>query len=247
MNDYDEFDVTAIGNAIVDVIAQADDVVAGRAQPAEGRDEPDRRRDGRESSTASWAPGKEASGGSAETPLRASRRSAARPHTRQGRGRPARQGLHARHPRGWRHLRHRAAGRRAADGTQPDLRDARRAADHADLPRRLHARWVPRTSTWTTPQHRQGGLPGGLPLGSIRAPRRRCSPRQSRRKEAGVKVSLTLSDAFCVGRFRDEFLELAEKTWTSCSPTRARSCRCTRPTTSIRRCSRSEITARLPR
>lgn len=30
-------------------------------------------------------------------------------------------------------------------------------------------------------------------------------------KDAGVKVSLTLSDAFCVGRFRDEFLDLAEK------------------------------------
>jgi sugar/nucleoside kinase (ribokinase family) len=29
--------------------------------------------------------------------------------------------------------------------------------------------------------------------------------------EAGVKVSLTLSDAFCVARFRDEFLDLAEK------------------------------------
>jgi sugar/nucleoside kinase (ribokinase family) len=30
-------------------------------------------------------------------------------------------------------------------------------------------------------------------------------------KENGVKVSLTLSDAFCVARFRDEFLDLAEK------------------------------------
>jgi sugar/nucleoside kinase (ribokinase family) len=29
--------------------------------------------------------------------------------------------------------------------------------------------------------------------------------------DAGVKVSLTLSDSFCVGRFRDEFLELAEQ------------------------------------
>jgi len=29
-------------------------------------------------------------------------------------------------------------------------------------------------------------------------------------QEAGVKVSLTLSDAFCVGRFRDEFLELLD-------------------------------------
>src|SRR5215510_10113127 len=32
-----------------------------------------------------------------------------------------------------------------------------------------------------------------------------------RAHEAGVKVSLTLSDSFCVARFRDEFLELAEK------------------------------------
>jgi sugar/nucleoside kinase (ribokinase family) len=31
-----------------------------------------------------------------------------------------------------------------------------------------------------------------------------------RARAAGVKVSLTLSDAFCVARFRDEFLELAE-------------------------------------
>ena len=30
-------------------------------------------------------------------------------------------------------------------------------------------------------------------------------------QESGVKVSLTLSDSFCVARFRDEFLELAEK------------------------------------
>jgi sugar/nucleoside kinase (ribokinase family) len=30
-------------------------------------------------------------------------------------------------------------------------------------------------------------------------------------KDSGVKVSLTLSDAFCVNRFRDEFLDLAEK------------------------------------
>jgi sugar/nucleoside kinase (ribokinase family) len=29
--------------------------------------------------------------------------------------------------------------------------------------------------------------------------------------ESGIKVSLTLSDSFCVARFRDEFLELAEK------------------------------------
>jgi sugar/nucleoside kinase (ribokinase family) len=32
-----------------------------------------------------------------------------------------------------------------------------------------------------------------------------------RAQSEGVKVSLTLSDAFCVARFRDEFLELAER------------------------------------
>jgi sugar/nucleoside kinase (ribokinase family) len=32
-----------------------------------------------------------------------------------------------------------------------------------------------------------------------------------RAREAGVKVSLTLSDAFCVARFRDEFLELTRE------------------------------------
>ena len=32
-----------------------------------------------------------------------------------------------------------------------------------------------------------------------------------RAQESGVKVSFTLSDAFCVDRFRDEFLDLAEK------------------------------------
>jgi sugar/nucleoside kinase (ribokinase family) len=30
-------------------------------------------------------------------------------------------------------------------------------------------------------------------------------------QKSGVKVSLTLSDSFCVGRFREEFLELAEQ------------------------------------
>ena len=43
-----KFDVTAIGNAIVDVIAKADDALLVAAQPAQGRHVADRRRDGRE-------------------------------------------------------------------------------------------------------------------------------------------------------------------------------------------------------
>jgi sugar/nucleoside kinase (ribokinase family) len=44
-------------------------------------------------------------------------------------------------------------------------------------------------------------------------PRAKAAMREAalKAKDEGVKVSLTLSDAFCVGRFRDEFLELAEK------------------------------------
>ena len=44
-------------------------------------------------------------------------------------------------------------------------------------------------------------------------PRAKAAMREAalKAKDKGVKVSLTLSDAFCVGRFRDEFLELAEK------------------------------------
>lgn len=43
-------------------------------------------------------------------------------------------------------------------------------------------------------------------------PRAKAAMREAAIKahEAGVKVSLTLSDAFCVARFRDEFLDLAE-------------------------------------
>jgi sugar/nucleoside kinase (ribokinase family) len=44
-------------------------------------------------------------------------------------------------------------------------------------------------------------------------PRAKAAMREAalKAKDGGVKVSLTLSDAFCVARFRDEFLELAEK------------------------------------
>jgi sugar/nucleoside kinase (ribokinase family) len=44
-------------------------------------------------------------------------------------------------------------------------------------------------------------------------PRAKAAMREAalKAKDEGVKVSLTLSDAFCVARFRDEFLELAEE------------------------------------
>ena len=48
--------------------------------------------------------------------------------------------------------------------------------------------------------------------------------------DAGRQVALTLSDAFCVDRYRDEFLDLMRKgTVDLCSPTRPNCIRCTRP------------------
>ena len=157
-------------------------------------------------------PGNEASGGSAAQHHRRHRR-ARRPDRlhRQGGGRSARRRVHARHPRRRRHLRH---ARRLIGGLPTarclDLRHARRAADDADVPRRDDA---------ARSRGRQHGLHHRRPRwctskatsGISRAPRRRCATPRSRRSKAGVKVALTLSDSFCVGRFRDEFLELVEK------------------------------------
>ena len=55
----------------------------------------------------------------------------------------------------------------------------------------------------------EGGLHGGLPLGPA-AREGGHARRGDEGQGAGAKVSLTLSDAFCVARFRDEFLDLAE-------------------------------------
>ena len=66
-------------------------------------------------------------------------------------------------------------------------------------------------------------------------------------KRAGVKVALTLSDSFCVADSATSSWTWPSTTSTSCSPTRARSCRSTRWTTSTRRCRRCAATARSPR
>ena len=159
------FDVTAIGNAIVDVIAQADDsLLAEHNLPKGAMNLIDAAT--AEKLYAIMGPGKEASGGSAGNTIAgiAALGGKTRLH-RQGRGRPARRGVHARHPRGGRHLRHHAAGRRPADGAQPDLRHAGRAAHDADVPRCDHAA---RTRGRQHGLHHlvEGGVSRGLSLGS---------------------------------------------------------------------------------
>ncbi len=65
-------------------------------------------------------------------------------------------------------------------------------------------------------------------------------------RPAGGKVAFTLSDSFCVDRHRAEFLDLAENRSTSSSPTSRRSARSTRWTTSRRPPGGWPVTARSP-
>ena len=153
-------------------------------------------------------PAIEISGGSARQHHRGRRElRRARGLRRQGQGRRARPRLRARHPRRRRRLRHAAGVRRALDRALLHPGDAGRRAHHEHLSRR-----------------RAGPAPD-------RRRRRRRSPaaaitylegylwdpphaKEAFRKAAkiahgaGRKVALTLSDAFCVDRYRDEFLNL---------------------------------------
>ena len=61
--------------------------------------------------------------------------------------------------------------------------------------------------------------------------------------QARKQLALTLSDGFCVDRWRGEFRELIEAGSTSCSPTRPRSPASTRSPISTRRCRRSAATS----
>ena len=95
----------------------------------------------------------------------------------------------------------------AGDRPLPDLRDARRPAHHEHLSGRLSGAGARRTST-TPPSRARRFSTWKAICGTRRAPRRPfCAPPRSRRAN-GRKVALTLSDAFCVGRYRDEFLSL---------------------------------------
>ena len=90
----------------------------------------------------------------------------------------------------------------------PDHRHARRAAHDEHVPRRVGPARARRRRPRARGE-RAGALPRGLPLG--RARRQGRVPRAARpAHDAGNRVAFTLSDAFCVDRHRDEFLELVE-------------------------------------
>jgi sugar/nucleoside kinase (ribokinase family) len=203
------FDVTAIGNAIVDVIAQADDsLLAAHSLPKGAMNLIDA--DMAEKLYGIMGPGKEASGGSAGNTIA---------------------GIAA--------LGGKAAyiGKVAADQLGKIFtHDIRAVGVTYDTPPLTSGLPTARSLIFVTPDAQRtmqtflGACtqlgPEDVNMDYIEAskvvymegylwdlPRAKQAMLDAalKAKEAGVKVSLTLSDSFCVGRFRDEFLELAEK------------------------------------
>ncbi len=204
-----KFDVTAIGNAIVDVIAQADDaLLVSHNLPKGAMNLIDA--DMAEKLYSIMGPGKEASGGSAGNTIAGIAMLG---------GKTAYIGKVADDQLG-KIFTHdiRAAGvtydTRPLVGGLPTARslifvtpDAQRTMqtflgactqlgpedvnlDHVSASKVIYMEGY----LWDLPRAKQAMLDAAM-----------------KAKENGVKVSLTLSDAFCVARFRDEFLDLAEK------------------------------------
>jgi sugar/nucleoside kinase (ribokinase family) len=204
-----QFDVTAIGNAIVDVIAQADDAFLDKHKLPKGAMNPHRHRDGR-ASVRRHGPGKEASGGSAGNTIAGIAALG---------GRTAYIGKVAKDQLGdvFTHDM-RAVGVKYDTaplvGGLPTARSLiivtpGRAADMQTVSRRHHAARARGRDMPTSPARRC--CISRATSGISRAPRRRCATRPSRRRRPGVKVAFTLSDSFCVARYRAEFLDLVEK------------------------------------
>jgi sugar/nucleoside kinase (ribokinase family) len=202
------FDVTAIGNAIVDVIAQADDALLAQHNLTKGAmtliDASDAER-----LYGIMGPGKEASGGSAG-------------NTAAGiaalGGKVAYIG-------------------KVADDQLGDVftHDIRAIGVTYDTPRLTEGLSTARSLIFVTPDAQrtmQTFLGATTQLGPEDVnwdyitsskvlylegylwdqPRAKKAMREAavRAEQAGVKVSMTLSDGFCVARYRDEFLDLAE-------------------------------------
>ena len=204
-----KFDVTAIGNAIVDVIAQADDaILAAHKLPKGAMNLIDAEM--AEKLYSIMGPGKEASGGSAGNTIA-----------------------------GIAMLGGKTAyiGKVAGDQLGTIFtHDIRAAGVTYDTPPLVSGLPTARSLIFVTPDAQRtmqtflGACtqlgPEDVDMGHITSsqvvymegylwdlPRAKRAMLDAaiKAKESGVKVSLTLSDAFCVARFRDEFIDLAEK------------------------------------
>ena len=223
-----QFDVTAIGNAIVgrDRAGRATRCWTEHKLPKGAMNLIDAD-DRRAALRRSWGPASEASGGSAGNTIAGIAALGGQDGLhRQGRDGPARRRVHPRH-------RARSASpttrRRSSAGCptarSPHLRHARRAADDADVPRRHDAARA-RGREHGLHHRVEGAVSRGLPLGPAARQggdaRRGDQAHEGRRQGVAHAVRLVLRGALPrrvprAGR---------EASSTSCSPTSARSCRC---------------------
>ena len=202
-----QYDVLGIGNAIVDVIARTEDDFLVKHGMNKGAmaliDEPRA-----EAIYASMGPAIEISGGSGANTIAGVASFGARAaFVGKVKDDDARQGLRARHPRGRRCLRHAAGLRRPLDRALLHAGDAGRRAHHEHVSRR---RAEPASRRYRRRRRSRRAaityLEGYLwdPPHAKEAFRKAASIAHG----AGRMVALTLSDAFCVDRYRDEFLNL---------------------------------------
>ena len=245
------FDVVGIGNALVDVIAHADDAFLAEHELVKGSMDADRHRPGRSQLYRALGSAVEMSGGSAANTMcgvasfggRAAYigKVVRRRPRRRVRPRPARR--RRRVPPG------RARGRHA-DRPLHHRRHARRPAHDEHLPRRVEPA-VARRPRRGGDRRRRGALHGGLPV----RPRRRqggVPPRGRRRpRRTAARCRSRCRDSFCVDRHRDDFAALVARRGRHPVRQRATSCaRCTRSTRSTTpspRCATSASSRRSPR
>ena len=203
-------DVLCIGNAIVDVIANASDDFLTREGLAKGSM---RLIDAEEAERlyarhGTGAPGERRVRGQHGGGRRGARR--ARRLHRPGRAGRARRLLSPRPDERWRGVHHAGRGRRRAHGTIDDPRDARRAPDDEHLPRRCPASAGERARRGADRPKRRSSISKAI-CGIRRRRATRCCERSKSPAQAGRKVAFTLSDTFCVDRHRDGFNALLDE------------------------------------
>ena len=207
MSEGAEFDVLGIGNAIVDVLAHCDDEFLDAESLVKGSmnlievEQP-------KALYTRMGPAVEVSGGAAGQ-LHGRRRLVRRPHRlhRQDPRRRVRGGLRPRHPRRRRPLRD-APG---VDGPPPrSASSSSRRTPTARCPPTSARAWssARRTSTWRWWRGRRD-VPEGYLWDKPRA-KEAFRVAMAAPARAGRRVSLTLSDSFCVERHLDEFRALVE-------------------------------------
>ena len=202
------FDVLGLGNAIVDVLARTEDdfLVANDLHKGSMRliDEPEAERlyggDGAGDDHLGRLGRQLASSASPRFGGRAA-------YIGKVRADEVGAAFHPRHPRHRRPLRHRAGAGRPRHGAQLHPGHAGRRAHDEHLSRRLPESRPRRRR----PRHGARRRPSSISRaisGIASRPRRPSAAPPTIAHAAGRQVALTLSDSFCVDRYRDEFLGL---------------------------------------